>query len=354
MLNEAGEAELRVGTTVLRSGQKLLPRKWYFIAASYDAATGTIALHQDLLADKTMTVASSVTRQVMANNVASRNGPLLFAAWHVADNDGLPGDLPLVGGCFNGKIERPRLANRALDRGALLSLMGGTIPAELTETIVGSWDFSRDIETEIIRDTSPNRLDGITINLPARAMTGQNWDGTEMNWRHAPHQYGAIHFHDDDMIDARWETDFSFTVPARSAQRLLCRDAGDRRCAIPGGVLRASIQGTADRGHRLSRIERDLHGVLQQHRPHTVRDDRGGTGPAHGDRRDRYHAAGTSGAGIFDLRPPSRRQRHLLFLAPAAGDQHPSDGAVLELLRRSVHRRLAGAVGTFLRCDHRR
>ena len=87
-------------------------------------------LHQDLLADKTMTVASSVTRQATASGVAPRNGPLLFAAWHVADSDGLAGDLPLVGGCFNGKIERPRLANRALDRGALLALMGGTIPAE--------------------------------------------------------------------------------------------------------------------------------------------------------------------------------------------------------------------------------
>ncbi len=213
MLNDAGEVELRLGSTVLRSGQKLLTRKWYFVAASYDAATGAIELHQDLLADKTMTVASSITQHATTGDVAWRDGPLLFGAWHVANDDGLPGDRPLVGGCFNGKIERPRLVNRALDRGALLALMGATVPADLTESVVGSWDFSRDIETEIIRDTSPNRLDGITINLPARAMTGQNWDGTEMNWRHAPHQYGAIHFHDDDMIDARWETDFSFTVP---------------------------------------------------------------------------------------------------------------------------------------------
>ena len=57
MLNDAGEVELRLGSTVLRSGQKLLTRKWYFVAASYDAATGAIELHQDLLADKTMTVA---------------------------------------------------------------------------------------------------------------------------------------------------------------------------------------------------------------------------------------------------------------------------------------------------------
>ncbi|MCG8695877.1 MAG: hypothetical protein MI806_32080, partial [Minwuiales bacterium] len=37
--------------------------------------------------------------------------------------------------------------------------------------------------------------------------------GTEMCWRHAPDQYGAIHFHDDDIYDFGWETDFTFTVP---------------------------------------------------------------------------------------------------------------------------------------------
>ncbi|HEY2618667.1 MAG TPA: LamG-like jellyroll fold domain-containing protein, partial [Acetobacteraceae bacterium] len=83
MVNDAGEAEFRLGPTVLRSGRKLLARKWYFVAASYDAVTGTITLHQDLLADKTMTVASSVTRQATATGGTSRDGPMLFAAWHV-------------------------------------------------------------------------------------------------------------------------------------------------------------------------------------------------------------------------------------------------------------------------------
>ena len=26
-------------------------------------------------------------------------------------------------------------------------------------------------------------------------------------------EYGAIHFHDDDLDDAGWETDFTFTIP---------------------------------------------------------------------------------------------------------------------------------------------
>ena len=248
MLNAAGEAEFRLGRAVLSSGQKLLPRKWYFIAASYDATTGEVALHQDLLADKTMTVASSVTRTAQASGVALRDAAMLFAAWHVADSDELAGALPRVGGCFNGKIERPRLANRALSRGDLLALSSDTVPASLTDSVIGCWDFSRGIETETIHDISANRLDGSIINLPARAMTGHNWNGSEMNWRHAPHQYGAIHFHDDDMIDARWDTDFGFTVPAgqRSGCYAAMLEAGDARFQVAFFVRPPKGQPTAD------------------------------------------------------------------------------------------------------------
>ena len=48
---------------------------------------------------------------------------------------------------------------------------------------------------------------------PARGMKGASWTGREMCWRHAPKEYAAIHFHDDDLHDCGWETDFSFTVP---------------------------------------------------------------------------------------------------------------------------------------------
>ena len=48
-------------------------------------------------------------------------------------------------------------------------------------------------------------------------MTGWNFSGEEMCWRHARHEYGAIHFHDDDLYDADWDVDFEWTVPARVA-----------------------------------------------------------------------------------------------------------------------------------------
>ncbi len=66
---------------------------------------------------------------------------------------------------------------------------------------------------DAIHDASPNALHGRTTNLPARAMKGWNWTGEYMDWKTRPEQWGAIHFHEDDLYDAAWATDFSLTVP---------------------------------------------------------------------------------------------------------------------------------------------
>ena len=83
--------------------------------------------------------------------------------------------------------------------------------------MIGAWDFQANITKNIastyIIDTSPNVLNGHAINLPARGMTGYNWTADEIVYHHAPEEYGAIHFHDDDIDDARWDADFSFTAP---------------------------------------------------------------------------------------------------------------------------------------------
>ena len=67
--------------------------------------------------------------------------------------------------------------------------------------------------------------------MPTRAMVGTRWSGREQCWRHAPRDYGAIHFHADDLGDCDWQADFTWTVPddLRSgayALHLTC-DAGE-------------------------------------------------------------------------------------------------------------------------------
>jgi len=92
---------------------------------------------------------------------------------------------------FNGKIEAPSIS--------------------LNNTIICQWDFSIGMSTHVIpAQVGPDLK---LINYPARAMTGSLWNGSEMNWKHKPEHYAAIHFHEDDIYEFDWDTSFSFTIP---------------------------------------------------------------------------------------------------------------------------------------------
>ena len=94
------------------------------------------------------------------------------------------------------------------------------------------WDFSAEISTDRIIDRGPQGLHGHVRNLPMRAVRGSRWTGEETNWRHMPRHYAAIHFHQDDVYDCGWETDFVFDIPDGMASgvygiRLRCNDIED-------------------------------------------------------------------------------------------------------------------------------
>jgi N,N-dimethylformamidase len=198
-------------TGEIETGKPLLAREWYFVAASYDAGTGEVRIYQEPLVPYAKVDSTSASMHVPKVKLEHATAaPLIFAA-HLSDTSN--GRL-LVAGHYNGKIERPRLANRALSRLEMEQLRGDAIPASMQSAVLASWDFSKEISTEKVVDTSANRCNGETFQLPARAMTGSNWTGEEMCWRHKPEQYGAIHFHDDDLYDSGWDVDFTFTVPA--------------------------------------------------------------------------------------------------------------------------------------------
>ena len=101
---------------------------------------------------------------------------------------------------YNGKIEAPEVT---------IEYAHGKSPQRL------SWDFSKNMSSNTVPGVH-NPDDELTLhNSPARAMTGSSWKAQEMSWRHAPELYGAIHFHDDDLIDADWETTFSWRIPPK-------------------------------------------------------------------------------------------------------------------------------------------
>jgi N,N-dimethylformamidase len=181
------------GEVVAQIQKPLQSHTWYRVAAVVDVEEGRVTISQEPIKslhgvnDTGQASAEWEAVQSFGNNKAS----LVVAARTVngaATNH------------FNGKIESPTLKYQASG-----------------ETIC-SLDFALNQDSPILaRDIGPNRWDAELVNVPTRGITGSTWSGQEQCWRHAPSEYGAIHFHDDDLYDCAWKTDFVFTVPESMA-----------------------------------------------------------------------------------------------------------------------------------------
>lgn len=77
-------------------------------------------------------------------------------------------------------------------------------PGAGDEACLGDWDLAQEMHTQRIVDTRGRGRHGELVNTPTRAVCGSRWTGQEHSFRHAPEQYAAIHFHDDDLDDCRW------------------------------------------------------------------------------------------------------------------------------------------------------
>ena len=242
VIDETGAPALRVadgsgGVNTISSSTPLIAREWYRIVASFDATTNTVIVTQLPLFDHPLVSAKArVEERIDITPQLDNGAPMTIGAWF----ERAEGARVITAGHYDGKIDAPRLLRRplsepeseALAAAASHHLMATNFAspvAAFVADIVAAWDFSRDIESTRVRDVSANRLDGEIHNLPTRAAKGHNWTGEEMNWRHAPDQYGAIHFHHDDLYDAEWESDFDLKVPENwrsgsSAARLTCEE----------------------------------------------------------------------------------------------------------------------------------
>jgi N,N-dimethylformamidase len=172
---------LESGTARVVTGKKLRSRAWYRVWASADPATGMLRVGQQPLKRAFAIDDEGEASKTGAALELDVPQPVVIGAEAALDRPARH--------CFNGKIEAPSVAG------------------------VAAWDFARRMDSLEVEDSGPNGLHGRLINLPTRAMKGASWTGVERNWKGAPHQYAAIHFHDDDLHDCGWADDFSFTVP---------------------------------------------------------------------------------------------------------------------------------------------
>lgn len=231
VINAEGCAELWVNDKKVSTGAPMRDHAWHFVAASYDAATGKAVLYHEPQIVYALDPAIPPVTETLGETVAPTPG-VPFSVAAICDRlDSGPlakSSKPsgIVFGChYNGKIDSPRLCNRALSREEIETMKLGAQPGlterrhsgptgPLSDALVGSWDFGAGIDTITGHDKGPYLYHLSIVNCPTRAMTGHNFSGHNFDWKHAPEEYGAIHFHDDDVDDARWEVDFEWQVPA--------------------------------------------------------------------------------------------------------------------------------------------
>lgn len=146
---------------------------------------------------------------------------------------------------FDGRLELPLIVGRAAELDELLEGEDEVPSVALSRLgAAAAWDFAEGIGPEgfrrpsLVRDIGPRGCHGRCINHPLRAVISHGWDSRETDFRHAPTQYAAAHFHRDDITDCRWKSQASFGVPA----------------GTPSGVYAIRLRSSGPRGEQVDRV----------------------------------------------------------------------------------------------------
>lgn len=214
-----GGIELRLnGRTVLRNPARLVARTWIRVTCvlSPDGAR----LH---VSPKTAFV--SVDSAVSQGEAVAtpKGGRLLLAASDVGAG-GSPRD------AYNGKIDALGLFWRALSDNE---------PGAKPDF---AWATTSDFTSRRLHAVGGMSEPGILHNGVERAVTGWNWDGHSDSFIQTPEEYGALQFHEDDMVDCGWDYDLEFTLPKNLASGVYCvrLEAGAAVERIPLFVMGAA------------------------------------------------------------------------------------------------------------------
>jgi N,N-dimethylformamidase len=197
-LDASGRPVLKVGAASVAAPSPVRLRRWSILVASHDA-------EHHLLRLAVLDAAGDSPDSAESPSDLSWSASGLTHALIAARTEGT---------ChFDGKIDSPVLFARAVAPSEAFARLAD--PARLAQRsdLVAHWDFGRGIAGTTIIDASPHRLDGVVYQCPARAVTGWRWDSSCLDWTERPYLYTAIHFHDDDLTDAGWDTDFTFRLP---------------------------------------------------------------------------------------------------------------------------------------------
>ena len=196
-INSNGATSIRVGDKSISIKEPLILRSWYKINVKI-SLSGKVSISQKNLKNK--------NEKDLINNGKMSLNKVLFGKVSLAAivSKGISHNH------FNGKIESP-----------IINADGKKI---------GDWDLSNNTSSTFVDSIIGPKL--LLKNFPTRAVTGSKWDSSEMNWQHKPKHYAAIHFHEDDIYDFEWKTDFKFIIPKNMpsgiyVMRISCEDYED-------------------------------------------------------------------------------------------------------------------------------
>jgi N,N-dimethylformamidase len=224
-INPSGRLEFWVGdgtaTDAVAADVKLIPRVWYFVAASYDPASGDATLYQEAVINRYNSLLSKIVpydyRSHVAETLRVRSALPENAGFLIsAATERNPARGAFFSQCYNGKIDRCGLQGAVLDRAALDVIRDGGLPDPAQ--VLAYWDTSAGYTDrgigDVVADTGPFQRHAEGFNRPVRCQTGWNWSGRNDCFRLAPQEFGGIEFHADALVDCRWEPTLSLTVPS--------------------------------------------------------------------------------------------------------------------------------------------
>lgn len=170
------------------TGLKIKLHTWYDLRLSIDTNMIELTLVQPA-ADQTAihTVGCKRSPGARIDSISH----VIFAARYCA--------FPIM--CFNGRLEQPSV-----------SLPSSSDP-NAPDHLIAAWDFSADMGQLYVPDrVNPGQVAAL-INGPMRAVRSSSWQGQSMDWKQAPVDYAAIHFHEDDLSDCQWQTSLQLLIP---------------------------------------------------------------------------------------------------------------------------------------------
>lgn len=224
-IDEKGYLQFRIGhgddaVECLSAEVPLQVQMWYFVAATFDAATRRATLSQigvgnrynGLLGKVALVDYDSTTSTVFRRwpvNLAAT--PFLMAGARGRDAQ----QRACVSELYWGKIDRCGAFDQALQPGEIDAIRSGLEPA--MPSLVAYWDTSKGYSDrgigDVVFDVGRNRLNARGHNRPVRGQTGWNWDGFTDCYRLAPREFGGIEFHADALTDCNWKVTKTVMLP---------------------------------------------------------------------------------------------------------------------------------------------